>query len=337
MEAMNKKYVLHYNYTYYRKNIEDKGENYMLVEKEAQIANFNVVIGEDEKPMLDYFDTFIYPAFVSDIKRKEKGSEYLFKGVEIVENSKKEYVLVGKIVKKTVLEVHSDIDETGELVEKNERHSSAPYSTFAIFLKNHRMVLVPNQKGSPTLASFRSTVHKILSEYRKKDNENRDEYDKIPDFDVKVVGIPSVKSILSVLRTVDRVNELTLRFYPLNGDFDFTGLFGSMTTDLRKAVGSKRGETVLKSPKDIDGIAKVLEDAAGTVDPIITVTTKDKSKLRLKETEFSERYKLQIKDGMDYPKENREIIKKTENISVLEYTNELHDEIYNRNLKKIIR
>lgn len=309
----------------------------MLVEKDAQIANFNVVIGEEEKPMLDYFDSFIYPAFVSEIKRKEKDSEYLFKGVEIVENSKKEYVLVGKIVKKTVLEVHSDIDENGELVEKNEKHPSAPYSTFAIFLKNHRMVLVPNQKGSPTIASFRSTVHRILSEYRKKENEHRNEFDKIPNFDVKVVGIPSANSILKVLRTVDKVNELTLRFYPLNGDKDFTGLFGTMATDLRKAVGSKRGETILKSPKNIDGIAKVLEDAAGTVEPIIKVTTKDKSKLKLKETEFSERYKLQIKDGLDYSQENREIIKKIENISVLEYTNKEHDKIYNRNLKKIIR
>jgi len=309
----------------------------MLVEKDAQIANFNVVIGEDEKPMLDYFDTFIYPAFVSNIKRKEKDAEYLFKGVEIVENRKKEYVLVGKIVKKTMLEVYSDIDEKGELIEKNERHSSAPYSTFAIFLKNHRMVLVPNQKGSPTLATFRSTVHKILSEYRKKENENRKEGDNIPNFDVKVVGIPSVRSILSVLRTVEKVNELTLRFYPLNGDLDLTGLFGTMTTDLRKVVGSKYGETVLKSPKNIEGIAKVLEDAAGTVEPIITVTTKEKSKLRLKETEFSERYKLQLKEGMEYSQENRDIINKTENFGVIEYTNEFHDDIYNRNLNKIIR
>lgn len=309
----------------------------MLVEKDAQIANFNVVIGEDEKPMLDYFDTFIYPAFVSNIKRKEKDAEYLFKGVEIVENRKKEYVLVGKIVKKTMLEVYSDIDEKGELVEKNERHSSAPYSTFAIFLKNHRMVLVPNQKGSPTLATFRSTVHKILSEYRKKENENRKECDNIPNFDVKVVGIPSVRSILSVLRTVEKVNELTLRFYPLNGDLDLTGLFGTLTTDLRKVVGSKHGETVLKSPKNIEGIAKVLEDAAGTVEPIITVTTKEKSKLRLKETEFSERYKLQLKEGMEYPQENRDIINKTENFGVIEYTNEFHDDIYNRNLDRIIR
>lgn len=308
----------------------------MMVEKDAQIANFNVVIGEEEKPMLDYFDTFIYPAFVSNIKRKEKEAEYLLKGVELITNSKKEYVLVGKIVKKTELEIHSDIDEMGELVEKNERYSSAPYSTFAIYLKNHRMVLVPNQKGSPTLATFRSTIHSILSQYRKRENENREENQKIPDFDVKVVGIPSVRSIVSVLRTVDKVNELTLRFYPLNGDMDFSGVFDIMTTDLRKAVGSKCGETVLKSPKNIEGIAKVLEDAAGTVDPIITVTTRDKSKLKLRETEFSERYKIQLNEDMDYPAENQAIVDKTENLGVIEYTNEQHDEIYNRNLRKIV-
>ena len=31
------------------------------MKKYAQVANFNIVFGEDEKPMLDYFDTVIYP------------------------------------------------------------------------------------------------------------------------------------------------------------------------------------------------------------------------------------------------------------------------------------
>lgn len=33
----------------------------MLINKEAQVANFNVVFGENEEPMLQYFDTVIYP------------------------------------------------------------------------------------------------------------------------------------------------------------------------------------------------------------------------------------------------------------------------------------
>ena len=43
----------------------------MLIDKEAQVANFNVVFGENEEPMLNYFDTIIYPAFMSELKRRE--------------------------------------------------------------------------------------------------------------------------------------------------------------------------------------------------------------------------------------------------------------------------
>ena len=134
----------------------------MLIDKEAQVANFNVVFGENEEPMLNYFDTIIYPAFMSELKRKEKDAEYFFHGVQLLESGICGYVLVGKIVKKTTLEVYSDVDESGRLIEKDERYSSAPYSTFAIYLKNHRMVLVKNQKGSPTLATFRSTANRII-------------------------------------------------------------------------------------------------------------------------------------------------------------------------------
>lgn len=72
----------------------------MKEKKQAQIANFNVVIGDDEKPMLDYFDTYIFPALTSDITRKETDTEYLLKEVEIATDKRNEYVVVGKIVKK---------------------------------------------------------------------------------------------------------------------------------------------------------------------------------------------------------------------------------------------
>ena len=309
----------------------------MKVERVAQIANFNVVIGENEAPMLEYFDTLIYPAFTSDFSRKEKDVEYLFKGVKLVHDKNENFVLVGKLVKKTVLDVCSDIDPEGELIEKDEHYSSAPYSTFAIFLKNHRMVLVPNQKGSPTLASFRSTVCRVFSEYRKQINENVDDEKKIPEPIVKVVGIPSVKSMREALSTVERVHELKLRFYPLNGDIDFAGLFGNMTTELRKTVGSKNGETILKSPKNVEGIAKVLEEAAGTVEPVLTVTTKEKAKVKLKENEITERYKIKLSEDNSFEEESKEVVKETEGLNLIEYSNENHENIYKRNKEKIIK
>ena len=76
----------------------------MLVDKEAKIANFNLIVGSKEEPMLDYFDTLIYPAFISGIKRTDKENEYLFKDVKVETSNEGKYVLVGKIVKKTFLE-----------------------------------------------------------------------------------------------------------------------------------------------------------------------------------------------------------------------------------------
>lgn len=33
------------------------------------LANFNITFGEDEKPLLEYFDTILYPALKSELKR----------------------------------------------------------------------------------------------------------------------------------------------------------------------------------------------------------------------------------------------------------------------------
>lgn len=309
----------------------------MKEKKQAQIANFNVVIGDDEKPMLDYFDTYIFPALTSDITRKETDTEYLLKEVEIATDKRNEYVVGGKIVKKTELEIKSDIDYAGKLIEKDEKHSSAPYSTFVIYLKNHRVVLVPNQKGSPSLASFRATIYYILFEYRRRYNENAKECDKLPVPEVKIVGIPSVRSIGEILDGVQKVNELVLRFYPLNGDIDFSGMFETLTTDLRKTVGAKKGETILKSPKNTQGIAKILSDANGTIEPILKVTTKEKAKLTLRDYQITERYDIEVdvKDGLK--DENKTIIKETDGLKVIEYSNSQHEEIYERNKGKIIK
>lgn len=50
---------------------------------------------------------------MSELSRKEKDAEYFFRGVQLLESSVCGYVLVGKIVKKTTLEIYSDIDAEG--------------------------------------------------------------------------------------------------------------------------------------------------------------------------------------------------------------------------------
>ena len=309
----------------------------MLIDKEAQVANFNVVFGENEEPMLDYFDTIIYPAFASGLSRKEKDAEYFFRGIQLIETKKCGYVLIGKIVKKTTLEIYSDIDKDGELIEKEEHYSSAPYSTFVLYLRNHRMVLVKNQKGSPTLATFRGTANRVIRAYHRELNKKRDEKNKLPEPEIRIIGIPSVRSIEEALQNVERVNKLTLNFYPLNGDLSFSEAFGVLTKDVRKTVGSKNGKVIYGAPKNIQGIAKVLEEASGTIEPVLEVTTKEKAKIRIKETETTERYKIAIQDNNDFEEESKEVMRATENLSVIRFTNKTHDKIYEKNKEKIIK
>lgn len=117
-----------------------------MSKKRISVANFNAVFldGQNELPLLSYFDTLFMPALKSDYVRESGDSTFLLLNVNVVHDKQGDYVLVGNIVKKTILEVLSDLNEFGELVEKDDHYPSAPYSTFVIYLKNHRMIFAEN-------------------------------------------------------------------------------------------------------------------------------------------------------------------------------------------------
>lgn len=228
--------------------------------KKVSVANFNTVFltndDDDERPLLEYFDTILMPALNSGIIREINGDKYFFMDVHIIEDCPSNYVLTGLIIKKTILEIKSDIDENGQLIELDDKYPSAPFSIFAIYLKNHRMLYVENQKGSPRLGTFRSTVKYVIDRYVRDYNALIDNTaTKLPIPLVNVIGIPPRKSIERELKDVIKIKKLTLKFYPLNGDGDvkYAGLYNSFIADCRKMLGSKTGETSYNSPKNVDG------------------------------------------------------------------------------------
>lgn len=309
-----------------------------MSQKKVNVANFNVVFLEekDEAPLLKYFDSIVVPAFQSGIKKDNKDAELFFMNVEVVEDSEGEYVLVGYVVKKTVLEVKSDVDEKGNLIEKDEKYPSAPYSTFAIYLKNHRMVYVLNQKESPNIKSFSGLTKHVFAEYIR--NYNHDVGDKskyLPYPSINIVGLPMRSSIEDALKQVSKVTKLTLRFYPLNGDQEFGEMFGDLIKDLRSAANAKNGELMLRSPKSISGIINIVEQSAGTVKPIIDVEYADKTKGTIKEDQISE------KMDIEFPGENvvemDQVISKGKEIQSISYTSRGNQEIYNEHKSKIIK
>lgn len=309
------------------------------MKKKMVLANFNIVFinKETEEPMLEYFDNIIYPAFTSEIIKKSKDTEYLLKNVEVLDLGGEDYALVGNIVKKTVLEVKSNLDENMQLIEEDNKYPTAPFSSFCIYLKNHRMLYVHNQKGSPDLKSFKATIYYIINKYIGSVNKELRLQNKetLPIPIINVVGIPLEHNIKQVLGGIKKVNRLTLKFYPLNGDIDLSGMFGNMTTELRKRVGSKNGEVVLKSPDSIDGIAEVLEQAGGTVEPVFNVTYPNKSTATIKNDSISERLEIETV-GSSIEEELAYICKEGKNMNTMTYTNDSHNNIYNKNKSKVI-
>lgn len=307
-----------------------------MSKKRVNVANFNVVFLERkaEAPLLKYFNSVVMPAFQSGIVKKNKDSELFFMNIEITEDETGDYVLVGNIVKKTVLEIKSDVDDLGNLIEKDERHPSAPYSTFAIYLKNHRMIYVLNQKGSPSIKSFSGLVKYVFSEFVRGFNkglEDKNQY--LPYPCINVVGLPMRSNIEEALKKVSKVTKLTLRFYPLNGDLEFGDMFGDFIDDLRDATDCKNGELVLKSPKSISGVIDVVEKSGGTVNPIIEVTYPDKTKGTIREDQISE--KMEMDFAGEHIVDMDEVVSRGIELKNITYTSPGNQKIYDEYRDKI--
>ncbi len=304
------------------------------------VANFNVVFCDkdgNELPLLNYFESIIIPALTSGIVKKSDDTKFLLMNIEVIDVGEDDYAIVGNIVKSTTLEILSDLDENGNLIELDNRYPAAPFSTFTIYLRNHRMVFVQNQNGSPTLRSFESTIRHIITRFIKYQNQERKKQN-IEEFPIPliyVVGIPMRESIEESLKQVKSINKLTLRFYPLNGDYDFSGMFSGMTTELRRKVDSKNGEIVLKSPKSVEGITDVLEQAGGTVEPIFNVTLPNKNIVTINNDQISERMEIDIQ-GENIGEELNDIARKGKNMNMVSYVSESNNTIYEENKAKII-
>lgn len=309
-------------------------------EKKVSVANFNVVFmtENEERPLLDFFDIILMPALKSGITRHQGNNTYLLMDIEVKTDEYDDYVLTGLIVKSTILEVKSMFDEYGNLVERDDVYPTAPFSTFVIYLKNHRMILVENQKGSPSLDNFRSTVKYMLDTYIARENHRRVECneEQLPIPLVSIVGIPPKGGMIAALKKVEKISTLTLRFYPLNGDGDLelSGIMSGVTKELRRKIGSDRGSLTYRSPKNINGVIEIVEAAEGTLEPIVVAKYPGrKGDSTIKYSEVSDRRKMYIPEG-ERNNELANMIKQGKEIDSINYTSEENDKIYLRNQKK---
>ena len=307
--------------------------------KKVSVSNFNLVFvsGDKEEPLLEYFDSILMPALNSGIVKGSGDTTYFLMDVGVKEYQEGKYALTGLLVKKTILEIKSDIDENGKLIEKDDRYPAAPFSMFIIYLNNHRMLFIENQKGSPDIRNFKATIKHIINTYvRTKNDKLKEKGEKeLPIPILNVTGIPMRQKINDALKDVIKIRELTLRFYPLNGDINYAGLLDGVATDLRRKVGCKRGEIVLKSPRNVSGVIDVVSSSEGTVDAIFSVTYNDKRKGKIKNDEISENLELDIV-GNNTDEEINNAIEQGGKISSLQYTSDENSRIYEKNKSNII-
>lgn len=244
-----------------------------MSERTLSIANFNLTFGENEEPLLSHFDDVFYPAITSKYIKKgisETSNSHFLKDVEIIDLDNENYVIKGMIIKTTMLEVKSLL-ENDELINTDLYYPSAPYSLFYIYLKNHRMILVKNQKGSPSLKNFKSLIDYLLHTYTVKANSEIESMkDKLPYHELNITGIPFKARIEEELEKVEKIKKLSLKFYPLNGDTDFSQAFEQISI-CRKAVSSNSGNISFNSPENKDAVAELISQTKGTVDAKLTV------------------------------------------------------------------
>ena len=262
--------------------------------KIMQYGNFNVTFFENNqyKPMLTHFIDIIYPAFKSGIERKQSSGTYSLLDVNLQEIDG-EVVLTGYFIKRTSYEVYTTFNN-GSLEDSRSNVLTSPFSKFVIYLRNHRMVLVKNEKNSPDLRSFNATISYIINEYIRNENKIRKENKKdkklcvlLPPANINVVGLPKdSKSIKDELDSLKKITLVTLRFFPLNSDID-TSEFTSAFRNIQKKVGAERGSTIFPSPKNNDGLAKIITETEGTIASKISGVTADGETVTIKSEDIA--------------------------------------------------
>lgn len=266
------------------------------------LANFNVTFGAKDDPLLEWLDEFVIPALTQGFKRKlSDRTKVMFEDVKIVDIGNEEYVLQGVIIKDTILDIYNEYDEENGLQDVEHHPKSAPYSTFVIFLKNHRMVLVRKQAGSPDLRLFASTIMDIFRMYRREENKKRkvEGMDDLPNAIVSVRGITSHSSIEDFMKKVKKVKSVTFILKPRNNENGgLYGLLDQLDEKVRKKSESKLAKVVIASPGSMGAVAGLINDVEGFVETEMEVeyineeldeeTNKLKKTGKIKDNEISQ-------------------------------------------------
>lgn len=300
----------------------------MTEEKIMHYANFNITFGEKEEPMLEHFRDIIFPAFTGEYKRGKEDEYPIFtlSDVKVKKNDEGEFVLVGNYIKETEYNVHTTI-KNGELTPTPAKVPTAPYSRFIVFLKNHRMILVRNESLSPDIRSFQATVRSILNQYVRMKNKQKDT-DKLPYAIVNIVDMPLKEDIETILKEVEKVNWVRLRFFPLNNDLNQLPFANDVREEMRR-LGCNTANTQFNSPDSKEAVQRLLEDTTGLAKTTMLIKDETGETKTIKEETFSSNKKIPFgKDIADTDDEY--LIAIAQKDDIINKTSEENEKLYKK-------
>lgn len=302
----------------------------MFDTKQMYVADLNVVFGKNEEPLIKWVDNIVLPALSANLGNEEsEKTTYIFDDIKLKEIEENEYIIQGILIKDTVLEVMSEYTKDKGLEKKNKRIKSSPYSIFMIYLRNHRMVLVKNQNGSPDIRSFGSAFKNSVKRYVTDQNNIRksEGKDLYPMPKTHIAGIKTTQSVKESLKDVEKIQQLIFKFYPLNSEWDCDSMFGEIDEKIRKTISSKKGRMIFQSPESKEGVAKIIEATEGLVKTEMKVLynsdvslTGTKRKGTIKDSEISEVMNIDITSELDQAYE--EIYMDNKKITALNFQTE---------------
>jgi hypothetical protein len=233
------------------------------------------------------------------------------------------------------LERHTSYDDDKGLIPDHASMESAPFSRFVIFLENHRMMLILNEKSSPNIITFQATIKAIISHFIIKQNHVNPLDEKLPDAEVNIVSMPLRGDIESVLKDVKKIKYVKWNFFQLNGDTDYGPAFEHFNK-LRSSVGSKTSNYECNSPTNKNGVIEAVSDTAtkGLAVASVRAEYSDGRKVTIKDNEFSSSNTIDIFDNITGDFDSH-IVKSASKVPELNRTSDENTNIFNRSLSAI--
>lgn len=302
--------------------------------KRIQTANFNCVFGiEKNIPLLTEFNKIVYPAFKLKEKKSNKANttRIFFKDIKLY-NSDLGYCLYGKIVKDTILTANTQLDQKDNLLKVNKTLASAPYSEFILILKNHKLLFIPSQAGSPTLHVFKNLItHNIKKLIHRNDFREDNLLLKV---DLEIYEIPEELKLKHKFEKIEAIDYFKFKVRPQNARL-FDGDYFNNLEKERKEIGADTIEQKIVKPSKIEKIKKFILDLSDMAHYSIRMKEKDKDW----ETIKNSTYKKEIE--YVFPEENSDEENIKEAIRLASYDRRIskidseNDLVYNNSIDEI--